>query len=321
MSSPTALVRRALAIVSLSGCAGTALPAEVDAGPDGACEPPPTASAPIVDPGPGIGAIDRSPDPSCAASFLAGITGHVEDPSGVPIAGARVQPCIVVASSGALLCLVPPTTDDAGDFAIPIELPEARCAEHVTLRVLAPGRALATTYCEPALAPEDGVLALAEPLVLFPVERPVCLPARAEASAPREVVLADGLVLDGLRPDRVSRYEQLAASRVEIGAHCVGRGGPGAFEGVYALAPETDLAPDDDPVAVRIPNSTHLAPGASVELWVLGGIATPLPGVPGETIAEGTWARFGTATVSGDATTIASDPGVSLSALTWLAYR
>jgi hypothetical protein len=274
--------------------------------------------APIVDPGAGLGGIDRTPDPACTATWLAGTSGRVEDATGAGIPGARTQLCIVLSPSGTLLCLVPPTTNDGGDFEVGVAAPESRCVSRATMRILQPGSRYATTYCEPPLAPVDSVIDFADPIVLFPVEPTPCLAQRGDATMPRTVTLARGLELVSLRPDRISRYDQLAVGRHDLPPRCMGERAPAGLLATWGFAPETDF-PLTTSVGVRIPNETALAAGTSVELWVLGGLDSRLP--DDTRIEEGTWATFGRGTVSADGATIESDPGVRLPALTWLGYR
>lgn len=279
------------------------------------CETQPMVRDPVLDPG-SLSGIDRTPSPGCAGQWVVGVEGRVEDPSGAGIGGTRTQICVVPVG-GDLVCLVPPTTDASGDFAAVVTDTMLRCVERMTMRALLPGSINATTYCELELTPTDSVITLADPIVVFPVERPACLPPAGDETAPRTITLADGLELVDLRPEQISDYDELAAARHDIGGHCISARAPaGGFLGAYGFRPETDV---NGGVAVRIPNTTGLAAGASVDLYLLGGLATTL--ADGTPVEEGEWARFGTGTVSGDGARIESDPGTLLTVLTWVAYR
>jgi hypothetical protein len=256
--------------------------------------------------------VDRTADPSCTGAWVVGVRGRVETPSGTGIAGARTQICVVPVG-GSLLCLVPPTTDASGAFEAVVTDLSARCVERLTMRVLLPGSPNATTYCEIELDPVDGVIDLESPFVLFPVERPVCLPRESEE--PRTIALADGLELVDLSPEQIDDYEALAASQHELTGSCtLSRAPEGGFLRSYGFRPESDV---ENGVLVRLPNSAGLDPGARVDLYLLGGLATEL--ADGTPVEEGEWRNFGSGTVSADGTTIESD--ARLTVLTWLAYR
>ena len=280
------------------------------------CEEQPAVRDPVLDPGPGVGGIDRTPDPGCTGQWVVGVQGRVEDPSGTGIAGARTQICVLPVG-GTLVCLLPPTTDTSGGFEAIVTDPMARCAERITMRVLLPGAIRATTYCELELTPTDAVIALADPIVLFDVERPACLPPEGDPTEPRTVTFADGLELVDLRPEQIRDYDQLAAARHELAGHCISSRAPvGGFLGAHGFRPETDV---EGGAAVHIPNATGLAAGTTVDLYLLGGLASSL--ADGTPVEEGEWARFGTGTVSADGAMIESDPGTRLTVLTWVAYR
>lgn len=303
--------------LSLGACGSPG--ADLDGGDDAplpTCEPPPATRDPILDPGPGLSGIDRTPDPGCTGRWVVGVEGRVEDPSGVAMAGARTQICVLPVG-GSLVCLLPPTTDASGAFEAVVTDPAVRCAERITMRVLLPSSTNATTYCELELAPTDAVVTLADPVVVFGVERPACLPPEGDLAEPRTITLADGLELVDLRPEQIRDYDELAAAPHDVNGQCIsGRAPAGGFLGAYGFRPETDV---DGGVAVRIPNATGLAAGTSVDLYLLGGLDSHL--ADGTAVEEGEWARFGTGTVSEDGRVIESDPGTRLTVLNWVAYR
>jgi hypothetical protein len=306
-----------IVVVLLASCGDDeAPPVDVDAGAEPVCEPPPDPYDAPLDPGPGLEGVDPTVPSGCTGTWIVGVRGRVEDTDRQGLGAVRTQVCATPAGSDLLLCLVPPTTDAAGDFAIVVDDLRARCVDRMTMRALLPGSAHATTYCELALTPTDSVLDLPDPLVMFETRRPECLPPRGDPAAPRTVTLADGVELLDLRPEQIDDYEALAGGRHDITGSCIlSRAPPGGFAGTYGFRPETDV---DGGIAVRIPNDAGLAPGASVDLYELGGLATTL--ADGTSVEEGEWARIGTATVSADGATIESDPGTRLTVLTWLGW-
>ena len=254
----------------------------------------------------------------CEAAHVERIEGTAVDEAGEPVEGARPQACIRVAPDGHLICLEPPMA--AADGAFTIEVPEDnRCVEELALRLLLPGSEFATTYCEVEVDPEGGVLTLDEPTVLYATEPPTTLPPLGDEAAARTVVFSDGLELE-VTPSELGfgvEYDQLAARRVPVDpAPCFATDTAG-LEGLYAFRPEGPVEGDGFPL--RIPNTTGLAPGTTVELLVLGGLETRLP--DGTLVQEADFVPFGTATVDDAGEHIESDEGVGLPYFTWLGYR
>jgi hypothetical protein len=62
---------------------------------------------------------------------------------------------------------------------------------------------------------------------------------------------------------------------------------------------------------------TGLAPGAQVNLYVMGGLSTK---VNDEPVPEGEWAMYGTGTVDAEGAFINSDEGSLLPTLNWVGY-
>lgn len=256
----------------------------------------------------------------CFATWVETITGRIVDEAGAPVAGARPQACLRVAPGGALVCLAPPIAGTDGTYVITVSGFE-RCVQGAALRVLLPASAFATTYCHVDVSDAvEGRLAVAEPTVLYATTPAVTLPPLGDESAARTVVFDDGLELDVI-PAELGfevEYTELRAGRVPIDAQvpCFARGLAG-LAGLYAFGDEGTV--EGGTFALRIPNTTGLAPGSAVELLVLGGLETLL--ADGTPVPEADLGAFGSATVSADGATIASDPGSGLPHFTWLAYR
>ncbi|MEO0324645.1 MAG: hypothetical protein AAF447_16910 [Myxococcota bacterium] len=298
----SSLLRVALAL-GLAGCGDAACP-----------EPEPEEEA-TLDPGPGLEALDDTPPAGCDATFLAAATGAVTDDVGEPVAGARVQLCVRTAPEGALLCLRPPTTDADGSFAIPVEAPAARCAEELTMRVLVPQGAAATTYCAvEAESDARGVVALDQALPLFRLARPdgCALPPEGDPEAPRDVTLGDGVTLLGLRPAQLDDYTALAAGRHPLEGSCLA-----PPPGTVAAWGFSESPVRDGGVAFELDNTAGLPAGTPVEFHLVGGLDTTL--ADGRVLEEAEWSAFGRGAVSEDGTRIVPDATVRLPDLTWLA--
>lgn len=311
-------MRRSLHIavaVALASCGGPD-PASDAGGPDAAApDAGADAGPPGCDAGPDpLSCEDLTPDPSCGARWVVGVEGEVRTTEGAPVAEARPQLCARVAPAGNLICLSPPTTDDDGRFTIVIP-EDIRCLDAAVMRVLAPGQPFGTTYCPIDLGPEGSVVALAEPFELVSVTAATA-PARGDATAERGVTFPGGVTLT-LAPQGLSGdgYETLAGGPAAVDPPPCFLDGP-ALDGAYVFAPEGPVAGG---AAVRIPNDGGLAPGASVDLFVLGGLETRL--LDGTPVEEAELATIGAATVSADGAEIVSDPGVRLPYLSWLAWR
>ena len=289
----------------------TASDAARDGAPEdaGACDPEP-------DP---LACEDLTPDPSCEARWTVAIRGRVtrlEDGEGVE--GARPQLCARVSPDDRLVCLIPPSTDADGRFTIVVP-EEIRCLNRAAMRVVAPRRPLAALYCPfPLNGPETGdgvVVDLPAPFALT-ATTPAEAPPRGDAAAPREVRF-DGDVTLTLAPDALATldgYESLAGGPLpEEARGCFADGRP--LLGAYAFTPEGPLG---SPAALSLPNDAGLAPGATVDLFVLGGLETRLP--DGTLVEEAELAAFGTATVSADGARIVSD-AASLPYLSTVAWQ
>ena len=256
---------------------------------------------------------DLTPDPSCAGRWVVGVRGAIAETDGTPIEGAFAQLCARTAPDDALFCLSPAMSGADGRFTV-VAPEEIRCLGRAAMRVLAPGRMFATTYCPVELAGSSApVVEVGEPYELFSVDA-ASAPLRDDETVVRDVVFDGGVTLS-LAPDALvgDDYDELAGARVDIAdAVCL----PIAVDAAYAFAPE---GPIETGASVVIDNDLGLAPGAMVDLFVLGGLETRLS--DGTLVEEGELAMFGTATVSADGTRIVGDSGAELPYLSWLAWR
>jgi hypothetical protein len=134
-------------------------------------------------------------------------------------------------------------------------------------------------------------------------------------------VFADGLEID-IVPDRYTSlnldpadYALLAATRLDDVAseQCFLAGVP-ALDGLYAFSPEADV--DGASFPMRIPNTTGLAAGTSVSLFVLGGLNTFIP--PDDfQVHEAEWFEYGNGSVSAGGDVIEAE----LPYFSWFGYR
>ena len=87
------------------------------------------------------------------------------------------------------------------------------------------------------------------------------------------------------------------------------------FTAVYGFSPEGDIVGDS--VVLKIPNTTGLADGETVQIYVMGGLQCSLD-EDGNKAHEGEWQLLGNGTVEGDF--ISPDGGVALPCINWMAY-
>lgn len=270
---------------------------------------------------PDVGLDTPGPD-DCAAlggSLVAQVQGRIVDEAGAPIEGAKAQVCIRGAGGGALVCLRPGDTDADGRFDIGV--PQInQCMDEMTLRSLVPAEPYATTYCHVPLEGAAQTMDLTDaPFVLFGTTPPTTLPDRGDGTQTVTVVFADGLEVD-VRPESLSgvasEYDRMSAASVDPTSEglCF-LGDDDVPDRLWAFLPEVDVL--DDAFDMRIPNEDGLAPGAEVELFVLGGLATTIQG--GGSVLEADWESFGTATVDQDGAFITVEGGFHT--FNWFGYR
>lgn len=268
-----------------------------------------------VDAGPADTGIDLTPDPTCQGTWVVLVNGRLTTESGGGIE-AKAQVCIRINPSNNQLCLRPADSDSNGDFTVTVPL-EARCTNSMVMRAVKPLTSYAASYCDvPVSASSGSVLNLPEEVALYETTMATTLPPEGQGDQARSVVFADGLEMDVTPDEFRGDYSMIGSKR--IGATdprpCFLPQGEN-YDGVIALAPEEDVV--DVAFPVRIPNDTGLAPGATVDLFVLGGLSCKLVGSD-EQLEEGLWHNYGTATVNGAGTFI---EGGDVPCFNWFGYK
>jgi hypothetical protein len=159
-----------------------------------------------------------------------------------------------------------------------------------------------------------------DPIIMHAVQPPPCLPAREPEDEARTITFEDGFALVDLSPEQIansSYYFEFAAAQVDLTGSCMVDHAPsGGLDATWGLRPDVNV---EDGVAIRFPNVTGLAPGAGVDLYVMGGLSTNLGG--DTPVEEGHWAQYGTGTVNAEGTFIDSDEGSMLPTLNWVGYQ
>ena len=257
--------------------------------------------------------LDTTPDPACAAEWVAAVTGRIVDERGAGVAEAFPQMCVRL-GDGTLNCLAPEPARDDGYFARIID-EDSRCMSVLNFRVFLPDSSFGTTYCHSDLVVEDGILSIPEALVLYEVEPAAELPPEGDPEASRTVIVADGLEIDARPAPMFGTYENFGGRRIDATTCFSGSD----LDGLYALTPESAtfrLGSEEVGFPVRIP--TTLAEGTTVDLFVLGGLDEfDLPSGP--RLTEGAFEIFGTGTVVDGM--VVSDPGSELPYISWLGFR
>jgi len=261
-------------------------------------------------------AVARPAECGAEFGFFSHVRGFVTAPGGRAIAGAKAQFCVHT-STRQFICLRPADTDAQGVYTV--ELPEeVRCLERAAMRVLLPRSGRATTYCELDVA-AGPIVRLREPSVLFSLPPPTDHPPEGDVEAARPVGFADGLTLEvtpSLYYSGTGSYDAFVGRAIPPAA--VGLCGEApTFDGLFAFAPEGSISAPG--FAITVPNSAGLAPGAVVDLQVLGGLDCRL--LDGTAVPEATWASIGPGAVSADGSMIESAPGAGLPCFTWLGLR
>lgn len=283
-----------------------------------ACSTPSTDAEDAVD----TSAQDVPPEEPCSdGKIVLFVRGAVQDgTSGNPLPDARPQACVRVAdSSNTLICVRPSTTDETGAFTQSIPF-DAQCMAGITFRVSLPQTHRASVYCKAELPESSPALNVEAPFVLYPTEPATELPDLGDPQASRTVRFASGLELDLVPGDLYfpsGTYDDLAATPVDPTGPGLCFLDPAApVNGLMAFSPEVDVT--GAPLPVRIPNTTNLAVGTEVELFVLGGLDCTL--ASGEPLPEGVWQSIGRGQVSADGSLIEA-PDTGVPCLTWLGYR
>jgi hypothetical protein len=195
----------------------------------------------------------------------------------------------------------------------------ARCVNEGTMRLVRPLEDRAVSYCALDVAAGE-TITIATPFRIYATRRAADLPPLGDGSMRRTVRFGDGLEVDVVPneyrpPPGGGSYAELAAARVDAASAdaCLLAGEP-RFDGLYAFSPEGDVM---GRAAVRLPNTTQLAPSTRVRAFVLGGLGCTAD--DGTTSPEGKWYEIERTMVSSDGRAIAISPG--LPCLSWIAYR
>ncbi len=258
---------------------------------------------------------DTAP-PECAADFVTSVSGLVQDTDGTPVADAKSQLCVRVGSpDGNLVCLRPEDTGTDGKFEIFV--PDAtQCMGGGSMRVFVPESTFATTYCHIDTASEDGTLAIADPVTLFPTDAVAELPPYGDSAEARTVVFPGGFEVPEFVPALLdfnfdeAAYGRLGARRVDPTSEglCFVEG---ELDGLFAFTVEADV---ERSFAFRFDNVDGFDAGATVNLFILGGLETHLN--DGSAVPETSWVHYDNAVVSDDGEWVEGN----IPAFTWLGY-
>lgn len=289
-----------LALLAL-GCEGTAV---LEAG----LPTVPPSNLPVVDGKPGAG--------GCRGAYVTSIQGQLVAEDGLGRPGIKAQLCIRDGISGGLTCLPPVDSEPDGSFLVTVP-PDTQCIGGAAMRVLLPGQAAATSYCNIDLSNAPNVR-LAEPMVVYGMNPPASLPDVADPLASHTVDFGNGLEVDvvpGQLYGGASAYDALAARALPPTA-------PGLcfppeiahFDGLYAFSPELDVEGDGFTLRIR----TNQPPLTAVALYVFGGLGCTDPN--GVLLHEVGWTDFGTGIVGNDGY-IHVDVQNGIPCLSWLGYR
>ena len=261
---------------------------------------------------------DETPAP-CDATRVTGVSGAVTNADGAPLPGVAVVACVFSQSEGDA-CLNPVSTGTNGRFAVTV--PENRqCMDSLVLRYLPPNLDDAVMTCPLPLGSGGALETPFTPKVLpLPDTSRQTLGVETE---PHQVTAHDGSVLT-VTPAHIDAFGQgyddiriLAWDAVTHGWPCfINQSDPPDL--LWAILPEADLAGVDS-ARFDAPNTPHLPSGATVDVYLLGGVHTETH--LGLAVPEGQWTSLGTATVSTDGSRIVTDEGQGLPFFTWLGFK
>ena len=328
MSAKRAVVVSAIALVACGGsppgdtgptsaeaAAGTGAAGKAGhAGAPGAAGSPGSGGAPSSSAGgsggtPSSAGAGAAKETACDGGHeLKSVSGTLHDEGGAPVVVGLAQTCLRVAK-GKAVCVKPEAVAPDGSFTLAV--PDAmQCVAKAVLRVRA--TSAATLYCVVDGPPQ---IAFDPPLALAKIPPATSLPPEGDTTAMRAITFDDGLTIEATPDSLLSpngAYADIGGRRTTPDGRCF-PGGP--VEGAYAFHPEMNVSGATG--KIRIPNTTHLAPGTEVDLLVMGGLSCTRP--DGSSIEEGTTDAFATAKV--DPTGAFLEGGTGLPCLTWLAYR
>lgn len=269
----------------------------------------PPSDLPVVDGKPGAGG-------GCRGAYVTSIQGQLIAEDGLGRPGIKAQLCIRDGVTGGLTCLPPVDSEPDGNFLVTVP-PDTQCIGGAAMRVLLPGQAAATSYCNIDLSNAPNVR-LAEPMVVYGMNPPATLPDLGDATGTHTVDFGNGLEVDvvpGQLYGGASPYGSLAARALPPDA--AGLCFPpevANFDGLYAFSPELDVEGDGFTLRIR----TNQPPLTAVAMYVFGGLGCTDPN--GVLLHEVGWTDFGTGIVGNDGY-IHVDVQNGLPCLSWLGYR
>lgn len=218
----------------------------------------------------------------CAASYVTSVHGTVVNENGEPFVGARVQPCIV-RGDDVWLCLAPTDVLPSGEFERTFD-GENTCMKKLAMRVLGaldetPRYSIA--YCQANVASAEAVNAGSVELV------PVLPPTDVVGD---EAHYASGLVMSVGSEDGEPSSLLASVDGPNIGCGAV----RDQALAIVSFAPEGIR---DATRIRRVPLPASVTDGTSVDVFVLGGLATYR--ADESRVDEGELDRIGTAVASG----------------------
>jgi len=266
------------------------------------------------------GTCEESVDPNLEPDDLTGVSGVVLDGDGNPVTGLFVQPCTY--SDDAEKCHKATTKAD-GSFSLSFAPAIKVNALHV--------RFVTDDFTPSACHWEFEELPFANNEVVF--EQPFVIEAMGEPDATVDIgsegadVSADGMSFSIGADDwfpGIFEPTSVRVHKLDLDAHLP------CFvpednvpDGLYALTPDWLSFSTPGGLEVSFENSKGLGAGATVDLYVLGGLDTKIRPLEGEPVHlhTGDYYKFGTGTVSADGNEIVSDPGMGLPAMGWMGWK
>lgn len=252
----------------------------------------------------------------CRGTYVSSIQGQLVAEDGLGRPGIKAQLCIRDGISGGLTCL--PPVDSAPDGSFLVTVPQdTQCIGGAAMRVLLPGQAAATSYCNLDLTSAPTVR-LGAPMVVYGMNPPASRPDLGDPMRPHAVDFGNGLEVDvvpGQLYGGVGQYEALAARALRPDAQ--GLCFPAevaAFDGLYAFSPEVDVEGAGFTLRVR----TDQPPLTAVALYAFGGLGCT--DAAGRLMPETGWTDFGTGIVGNDGY-VHVDAQNALPCLSWLGYK